>query len=131
MNDTTTKMRELLARWAEVEPGRCKREDWPSGERILILTPSGGWQLVWDEEETGGYYPTQPAAEAFTQWLVQQAIIERGWVFELKYNPDCPDLNNSYDATVDSNKSGGWSFGNDGFTVPLLEAYLHTLEATK
>lgn len=62
------------------------------------------------------------------QLVLQGDIVKRGWSFELKYNPDCPDPRNPYDATVDSSKSGGWGFGNDGFAIPLLEAYLHTLE---
>lgn len=120
-------MKELLKKWAALEPDRCRLEDWPGGKRILILSPYG-WQLVIDEEEPEGYFPNRLFAEAFTQHVVQQAIIARGWAFSINYDPESPDRNNPYDATVTGPTSEGWGFGNDGIASPLLTAYLETLE---
>lgn len=112
-------MQELLKRWAGLEPGRCEKN---REITYTIWTEPGAAKQVHNPDELS------QIDLAWIQWAVQQAIVARGWSFELKYNPDSPDPRNPYDATVDSNKSGGWGFGNDGFTVPLLEAYLHTLE---
>lgn len=110
-------MRDLLARWAATEPGKCHLH-----EEIEGFTVSSGkwWYLVLDSNLA------EESNLIKIQWAVQQAIVSRGWSFELKYDPDWPDPR--YEATVDSNKSGGWEFGNDGFVAPLLAAYLHTLE---
>lgn len=108
-------MKELLEKWAKLEPGRCKQvaDYYIVDSRIVYLLRQDTLEID---------------AGMRIQWAVQQAIVARGWAFELKYNASCPDPRNPYDATVDSNKSGGWGFGNNGFVAPLLEAYLNTLE---
>jgi hypothetical protein len=125
-----SEIRELLEKWAELEPSRCRRETVGGFERLLVLSPLG-WQLVMDEEEPGGYYSSRPLTEAIVQYVVQQAIIARGWSFALNYNPDCPDPANPYDARVDGPTSEGWGFGGENIVTPLLSAYLETLEAQR
>lgn len=148
MNEVTTNqpdtMRQLLARWAAVEPEWCKNQNHHSFTRdeeddnFYIKDGGGdtwGWHLVISDSNPSdeeGYYPYKRNALMYIQAAVQDAIIERGWSIELNYNPGCSDPNNPYDAVVETSTSGdGWGFGNDGFTAPLLSAYLQALEANQ
>lgn len=131
-----TTMRQLLTRWAEVEPGRC----------LLVLAEN----LKPDKADCQEFYLVDSKRSQMVhsdvldidaesddslmriQWAVQQAIVARGWYFEIKYDPNCADPKNPYDATVETSTIGdGWGFGNDGVTAPLLVAYLDALEANK
>lgn len=117
MSEQQSTMRDLLARWAAVEPERLKNL-YDQAFRFDMGEYDHSIYFLYDD--------LSPIDLAWIQWATQQAIIARGWSFELSYNPDASS--NLYEATVDSNKSGGWEFGNDGFVAPLLDAYLHTLE---
>lgn len=112
-------MRKLLTRWAKLEPDRCEKS---SKKPLFTIRANEDEKNILDSDELSGL------ELAWIQWAVQAAIVERGWAFELKYNPDCPDPRNPYDATVDSSTSGGWGVGSDNLARPLLDAYLYTLE---
>jgi hypothetical protein len=113
-------IRELLRRWVEMEPERCKREDWPDGERILISTPYG-WQLVMDDEEPTTFYPDKERAEIYIQYVAQLAITARGWAFDIRYKKQ-------WDVLIDGGKFQGFATGKETVTEALLEAYLEMLE---
>lgn len=110
-------MRKLLNKWAELDPDRCEK----SSQNIFTIRADEEARNIYDPDDLAGL------DLAWIGWAVQQAIVERGWSFELNYNPNCPDPNNPYDATVDSSKSGGWGFGKYNTTAPLLYAYLETM----
>lgn len=121
MNDTTTKMRELLARWAEVEPARCRCQLKANGEleRILILTPYG-WQLTLDTEEPEEYYPNELHAGMCIQLVIQQAIVERNLSLDIRYG------SSGWDVFIDGYE--GFAKGKKTVVEALLEAYLDILE---
>lgn len=107
-------MKELLARWASLEPAKCAK----SSKNIFTIQANGEANNIYDPDSVNGL------DLAWIQWAAQQAIIERGWSFELNYNPDCADPNSLYDAIVESY----WSSDRDNIVVALLRAYLDTLE---
>lgn len=135
MNDITTKttMRQLLARWAEVEPEWCKLETWPDEEACYIAAEAGnegepgysqGWQRVFDTKD--GYYPWNSQALMEIQWAVQQAIVARGW----RFNLECYPVTGVCEGVVFLDLFHIRRAGGDPAEA-LLSAYLAALEASK
>lgn len=119
MNDTTTKMRGLLARWAEMEPNLC--EEFPCV--FTIRTAAGGY--------IGRVLPNDLSDFhlAWIQWAVQAAIAEREWAFTLTYDNES---NLRYSAKVCIDKDNCINLGSeDGLTEALLATYLRALEKTR
>lgn len=82
MNDTTptkTTMRELLTRWAEVEPGRCEPSKSPRLANIFTVQAGEEAKNIYDPDNLSGL------DLAWIQWAVQQAIVARGWRFDIQY----------------------------------------------
>lgn len=92
----------LLKRWAELQPGENNPDD------LAVTLESLNYDL-------SGVYPQ-------IQWKVQQAIVARGWSFDLKYNSHF----RAYHATVDFRDNVG-TFDNPA--EALLVAYVKALEA--
>lgn len=130
---TKTTMRQLLARWAEVEPMKCKHESeinqlQPREREQLSISTPYGWQIVFTE---AGYHPDEFRASMAIQMIVQRAIIARGWAFTLKF---VVYPNNKYwQATVgDQLKKPAVVMADDASaTEALLSAYLKALEANQ
>lgn len=112
----STNMRQLLEKWAEVEPGRCKRET----RDFYVTLGDNNFYLVITDSTPGGYCPSKEAALARVQWATQQAIIARGWYFELIYS-----LEYGYEATVGESDCTS----QDNMAEALLSAYLAAIEA--
>lgn len=128
-------MKELLERWAILEPDKCKREtrpnwDWHEEfEYFYIASEAGnkgesghgwGWQLVLNHS---GYHPDDNEALGRIQWAVQQAIIARSGYFAIEYRPK----EQAYRA-IALNDIGVWGLTP---TQALLGAYLDALESEK
>lgn len=80
MSDETTKtMRDLLERWAAMEPERCRPCE--SGEdEVEVSIKKGEWcQIILEDIITLDLM--------WVQWATQQAIISRGWRFNLECYP--------------------------------------------
>lgn len=118
MNDTTTKttMRELLARWAEVEPDVCE-DLYGQTIRLHLL-----------DDSTYSIHPIVddlPVSHlAMIQWAVQQAIVARDWSFELSYY----SILGSYGAEIDIDSHRSVNRPGSSPTEALLTAYLRALE---
>jgi hypothetical protein len=122
-NQTNT-MRELLARWAELEPERCKhiktglqanRVEW---EEFYI---SDGDQELLTHSDMHNISCTSNGALMWIQWAVQQAIVARGWYFQVRYVP----INKKFLASV------GFTYDQigDNPAEAILSAYLKEIEA--
>lgn len=115
-------MRELLEKWAEVEPGRCKRET----RDFYVTLGDNNFYLVITDSTPGGYCPSKEAALARVQWATQQAIIARGWGFEMQFNTD---WQNQTEAMVRYGVNWASSEPTDNPAEALLSAYLKALSA--
>ncbi len=122
-------MRELLTRWAELEPERCK----PTQVADFC---------IFDREERRNYYIYFNDPEMFDQidhiqGLVQKAIVARGWGFELNNvrlakGSDAPAIMDTVNAIVYAPKDGThfntWSRAPAETTAEaLLAAYVEML----
>lgn len=104
-------MRELLKRWAELEPDRCHLKKNIDGFTIN----SGKW---WDLLFTGNL-PSEDGLMK-VQYAVQQAIIARGWLLDLDWD------GTRWEAWVNS----GWADRSPNSAAEaLLSAYLDAIEA--
>lgn len=114
-------MKELLKRWAELEPGWCE------------LRVGGSYWVgkITVDGESVAYraHPpfTEPHSLMRTQFAVQQAIVARGWDYRLETYTMEGDR--QYVAWV---YPGGQALGQTTEAVALLSAYLKALdEVTK
>lgn len=130
-------IRELLRKWAALEPEKCKLEtrpnqDWHEEfEDFYIASEAGnegepgygwGWQLVLTDNRPGGYHPWKSESLMRIQWAVQEAIANRKWGFTLAYDSD-------YEAGISSDADWDtWSQGKHSAIAALLEAYIAALE---
>lgn len=123
MNDTTTKttMRQLLARWAEVEPTRCRVETLPDNLAEFILNLDGRAILVFTDTGIRGFWETESDSLMQIQWAVQQAIIARNWAFTARYIA-------RYKRHL---ASVGFTYDQEGASQAeaILSAYLKEIEA--
>ena len=115
---------DLLKKWVELEPDRCKA--YPELGGIGILICPGHWFGINISE------PLDQRDYATIQRGVQAAITAHGFGFELTYNP----LTQTYWGQIFEEADGDfwhqWSLheGNES-SVALLEAYLAALEASR
>lgn len=126
-------MRELLARWAAVEPGRCKHTATKNLitrdkdlEEIHLIDSAGRWRMVLSDA-----LGLDLEEDDFMriEWATQAAIIARGWAFTLTYDNES---NLKYSAKVCIDKDNCINLGSeDGLTEALLATYLRTLEKTR
>lgn len=113
-NDTTqpkTTIRELLARWAEVEPGRCEKLQIDGS---TVWATAGGTKQVYNPDELS------QVDLAWIQWATQAAIIERGWYVQVRYIPRQKQWLASVGFTYDQE--------GDGPAEAILSAYLKEIE---
>lgn len=130
-------MRNLLTRWAELEPGRCKREtrpnwDWHEEfEDFYIAGEAGnkdepghcwGWTLVLTDSEPRGFWPWESEALMRIGYAVQEATQARGWRYSLEYFP----ITKLYEVKVLHTQGRGSSP-----TEAILAAYLQVLEGER
>lgn len=104
-------MRELLKRWAELEPELCKYL-----KDGVALPINGEWVFI---------YTTPFDGNMFIQWKVQQAIEARGWVFHL--TPVHWRVGNFYEVIIVTPGRDG-SSESENITEALLSAYLKALD---
>jgi hypothetical protein len=116
-----SEMRQLLQKWAEIEPGRCEK----SGKNIFTIQTAPD---PMEAEAKNIYDPDNLSGLdlAWIQWVVQQAIIARGW----RWNLECYPVTGICEGIV--------FFGSThirqregGPAEALLSAYLETLEAQR
>lgn len=111
-------MGELLKRWAELEPERCKHE----------VLAGNNWISVWLNEWTIVYSDSPFASigengqEMRIQWAVQEAITSRGWPLGLEWDGE-------WLAKVKNNLCSHDDLNNPA--AALLGAYLKALEANR
>lgn len=101
-------MKELLKRWAELEPMLCKYLS--DG---VALPVNGEWVFI---------YATLFDANMFIQYKVQQAIVARGWRFGIQHYSD------DFQVWVAA-PNGRYCWSNaDSPAEALLSAYVKALE---
>lgn len=76
----TKTMRELLARWAEIEPDLCKHDRWQD----LFKEPRDEFRVS-GKIAFSDQFRDEPDL-AWIQFATQQAIVERGWVYNLEWD---------------------------------------------
>lgn len=113
-------MRELLKRWAELEPGRCSIKTLPDNLEEFFVTYDDGTFIVFTSTNVGDHYwQTKSESLMRIQWAVQEATIKREWYFNLSFHP----LRAGYRAEV-----GGKRKWAEESTEAFLSAYLAALE---
>lgn len=127
--------RELLRKWAELEPEACKLEtrpnvDWHEEfEDFYIASEAGnpggpghgwGWQLVFTDKEPEAYYPWKSEALMRIQWAVQEAVVKRNLPLDIHYGKT------AWDVFIDGYE--GFAKEKETVTEALLEAYIDYLE---
>jgi hypothetical protein len=120
--DTTTPtktMRDLLTKWAEVEPDLCELPTSPRLPNVFSVQVGTAIKNIFDPDDLSDF------DLAWIQWAVQQAIVERGWYFETYYTPM-----SGYGVMVTiPSKCRAKDFSDTSIAEALLGAYLDTLEA--
>lgn len=106
-------MRELLERWAKLEPDRCEKS---SKKPLFTIRANEDEKNILDSDELSSL------ELAWIQWAVQAAIVSRGWYFSLSFHP----LRAGYRAEV-----GGKRKWAEESTEAFLSAYLAALEVAK
>lgn len=114
-------MRELLMRWAKLEPERCWVER-PGDDDPWCVIHSGF---------THGWRVGSRAQDAMhIQAAVQEAITGHGWHWEVGYHsPDREPFYSGYIDTHDSDDDSHHHVYGDEPVYCLLSAYLQALEA--
>jgi hypothetical protein len=112
-----SEMRQLLQKWAEIEPGRCEK----SSKNIFTIQTAPD---PMEAEAKNIYDPDNLSGLdlAWIQWAVQRAIVARGWRFEFRgFSSGLGFQVELRGAPArDTNPAGA-----------LLKAYLKALEAAK
>lgn len=119
-------MRELLRKWAELEPSRCAFETTPNliqgepnDEKAYVADAEKNMRVVFDDVIG---VPLDEDSLMRIQWAVQQAIIEREWYLCFEYLP----RPKKFIVDVDNLKAIA-----DNQVEALLSAYLKALEANQ
>lgn len=120
-------MKELLQRWAELEPERC---------RIPGNSSTAEDQEVFIDEAGHQIWNAQSGLErGLVQIAVQEAIAARGWTIRVESLYHAMDDSYIYDSIVFASNGGfNWrSFGEESTMAAesLLSAYLKALEKAK
>lgn len=125
-------MKELLEKWATLEPYLCKRETRPNKDwheefedYLLFSTETKAWYLVYSDSFIENYSLDKEGMLMKVQWAVQQAIVEKGWHFKLMNYPGNPI---TFFAKVE-NRDYGYSLEDSSLTKALLIPYIKMLEA--
>lgn len=110
-------MRELLTKWAELEPARCE----PFRVGIFtIWTESGAARQIFGPDDL------TDLDLAWIQFAVQQAIVERGWSYKVGHDSH---YGWGYEAEInDSTAEDKCAQGHSSAAEVLLIAYLAALE---
>jgi hypothetical protein len=118
-------VRELLERWAGLEPGFCKVETHHSQVSIFYARASeqSFYALVYSDAYPDRYHPNKNESLMRIQWAAQQAIVARGW----RWNLECCPLTGICEGTILISLSYVLRRGDDPATA-LLTAYLAALE---
>lgn len=115
-------MKELLKRWAAMEPERCEN----------LYNQAFRFHLE-EGEYTHSIYPVDDYLSkpdlAWIQWATQQAIVSRGWGFELTLNTDWENRAESM-VRYGVNWTSSPAIQSDPAEA-LLSAYLKALEESR
>lgn len=104
-------MRELLVRWAKLEPDQCRAK---AADDVVFVDAPGIGPLMFTGDGS-------PHAQLHVQGAVQAAIEAHGMAWSI----DFVNGHGDYRATVDESESGG----EPTAAAALLAAYLDALEA--
>ena len=116
-NTTTNEMQALLARWAELEPERCRNIE-EVGAFGIKFGDSRFWGLIRLDDLSEGVSLVQ------VQAAVQEAIVSRGWPFELTYY----SILGHYDAEIDIDSHRSFCREGSNSAEALLSVYVKALE---
>lgn len=110
-------MRELLKRWAELEPDRCRQKLAEMALEGFVFNLNDCWNLIHSKKAN------EADSLMRIQWAVQQAIVARGW----RWNLECYPLTGICEGMILISLSYVLRRGDDPATA-LLTAYLAALE---
>lgn len=108
-------MRKLLEKWATLEPALCRLSSLKPEDFELLNDPKGRWWTIITEDSL-----------MHIQAAVQDAIIARGWGFEMQFNTD---WQNRTEVMVRYGVNWASSEPTDNPAEALLTAYLAAIEA--
>lgn len=115
----------LLEKWSQLEPQLCRQDidtdEFDYSEVIYHVNNTPVYSTQYPEN----YYPDKDHSLARIQWAVQQAIIEKGWYFNIWQNY------NEYRAETGPKMPSPFFSKSDNPAEALLAAYLKTLEANR
>lgn len=111
-------MRELLERWAKLEPAKC---EW-NGKNIFTIQAGEDARNIYDPDNLSVLYFDL----AWIQWAVQAAIVSRGWSYKVGRDSH---YGFGYEAEInDSTAEDKRAQGHSSAAEVLLAAYLAALE---